>query len=328
MQNMTTATLAILASILMVFIGVFVSDLIRRRKSEEKYHKSETIVAYILLLPAAVLAFLFVILPIVFSLGYSFTDFDLLQPNSVSFVGLDNFKLIFEELKEKGEIYYSLRNTGIFVVLVVPIQITLALLLALFCNNKRRGTTIFKICFFAPVAISLSVTAYLWLVILSPNPNGIMNAVLANLGIPAQDFLGNPNTVLLWMVIISAWQGCGYQMLIFLSALGNIRKDLYEAASIDGAGAFRKFFTVTIPGLKPTFLYILITVFIGACRVMIQPMLLTGYQTRSMTISYYMYQQGFRYYHIGYSCAVAFLMTIVIGTITLLQRKLLVEKKK
>lgn len=327
MQNMTVATLAILASILMVFIGVFISDFIRKRKSENKYHKSETIVAYVLLLPAVILAFLFVILPIVFSLGYSFTDFDLLKPNNVNFIGLDNFKLIVQELKEKGEIYYSLRNTGIFVVLVVPIQITLALLLALFCNNKRKGTTFFKICFFAPVAISLSVTAYLWLVILSPNPNGIMNAILANFGISTKDFLGDPNTVLLWMVIISAWQGCGYQMLIFLSALGNIRKDLYEAASIDGAGVFRKFFTVTVPGLKPTFLYILITVFIGACRVMIQPMLLTGYQTRSMTISYYMYQQGFRYYHIGYSCAVAFLMTIVIGTVTFLQRKLLGEKK-
>ena len=324
---MTVATLAILASILMVFIGVFISDFIRKRKSENKYHKSETIVAYVLLLPAVILAFLFVILPIVFSLGYSFTDFDLLKPNNVNFIGLDNFKLIVQELKEKGEIYYSLRNTGIFVVLVVPIQITLALLLALFCNNKRKGTTFFKICFFAPVAISLSVTAYLWLVILSPNPNGIMNAILANFGISTKDFLGDPNTVLLWMVIISAWQGCGYQMLIFLSALGNIRKDLYEAASIDGAGVFRKFFTVTVPGLKPTFLYILITVFIGACRVMIQPMLLTGYQTRSMTISYYMYQQGFRYYHIGYSCAVAFLMTIVIGTVTFLQRKLLGEKK-
>ena len=327
MQNMTVATLAILASILMVFIGVFISDFIRKRKSENKYHKSETIVAYVLLLPAVILAFLFVILPIVFSLGYSFTDFDLLKPNNVNFIGLDNFKLIIQELKEKGEIYYSLRNTGIFVLLVVPIQITLALLLALFCNNKRKGTTFFKICFFAPVAISLSVTAYLWLVILSPNPNGIMNAILANFGISTKDFLGDPNTVLLWMVIISAWQGCGYQMLIFLSALGNIRKDLYEAASIDGAGVFRKFFTVTVPGLKPTFLYILITVFIGACRVMIQPMLLTGYQTRSMTISYYMYQQGFRYYHIGYSCAVAFLMTIVIGTVTFLQRKLLGEKK-
>lgn len=328
MQSMTVATLAILASVLMVFIGTFASDLVRKRKSENKYHKSETVMAYVLLLPAVILAFLFVILPIVFSLGYSFTDFDLLKPNDVNFVAFDNFKLIFQELKEKGEIYYSLRNTGIFVLLVVPIQIILALLLALFCNNKRKGTTFFKICFFAPVAISLSVTAYLWLVILSPNPNGIMNAILANFGIPAQDFLGDPNTVLLWMVIISAWQGCGYQMLIFLSALGNIRKDLYEAASIDGAGVFRKFFTVTVPGLKPTLLYILITVFIGACRVMIQPMLLTGYQTRSMTISYYMYQQGFRYYHIGYSCAVAFLMTIVIGTITFLQRKLLGEKKK
>ena len=328
MQNMAIVTLIILAVILMIFLGVFIADLIRNRKSETKYHKSEMIVAFTLLLPAVVLAFLFVILPIVFSLGYSFTDFDLLRPNNVSFVGFENFKLIIQEIKEKGEIYYSLRNTGIFVILVVPLQITIALLLALFCNNKRRGTTFFKICFFAPVAISLSVTAYLWLVILSPNPNGIMNAILKNFGVSTQDFLGDPNTVLLWMVIISAWQGCGYQMLIFLSALGNIRKDLYEAASIDGAGVFRKFFTVTVPGLKPTMLYILITVFIGACRVMIQPMLLTGYQTRSMTISYYMYQQGFRYYHIGYSCAVAFLMTIVIGAITFLQRKLLGEKKK
>lgn len=325
---MTFATLIILAIILLVFLGIFVFDLIKNRKSEIKYHTSETIMAFVLMLPAVILAFLFVILPIVFSLGYSFTDFDLLEPNDINFVGFDNFKLIIQEIKDKGDIYYSLRNTGIFVLLVVPIQIILALLLALFCNNKRRGTTIFKICFFAPVAISLSVTAYLWLVILSPNPNGIMNAILANFGIPAQDFLGNKNTVLIWMVIISAWQGCGYQMLIFLSALGNIRKDLYEAASIDGAGVFRKFFTVTVPGLKPTMLYILITVFIGACRVMIQPMLLTGYQTRSMTISYYMYQQGFRYYHIGYSCAVAFLMTIVMGTVTFLQRKLLGEKKK
>ena len=117
-------------------------------------------------------------------------------------------------------------------------------------------------------------------------------------------------------------------MLIFLSALGNINKSLYEAASIDGANAFRRFFTITLPGLKPTFLYIVITVFIGACRVMIQPMLLTGYQDRSMTLSYYMYQQGFTYRHVGYSCAVALILTILIGSITLIQRKLLGEKKR
>ena len=324
---MAFIALLILLVLMTIFIGVFIMDFIRRRKSEKKFHVRESIAAYLLLIPAALLAFFFVILPIFFSLGYAFTDFDLLHPNEVTFIGFNNFKDLFNELKNKGEIYYSLRNTAIFVALVVPLQITVALLLALFCNNKRPGTTVFKICFFAPVAISLSVTAFLWLVILSPNPNGIMNSILGNLGIPAQDFLGNKNSVLLWMVFISAWQGCGYQMLIFLSALGNIRKDLYEAASIDGANVFQRFFTVTIPGLKPTFLYILITVFIGACRVLIQPMLLTGYQDRSMTISYYMYQQGFTYRHVGYSCAVALMMTIIIGTITFVQRKLLGDKK-
>ena len=308
---MNLAAFIILLILLHALVAVFVVDITRRRARGIKYHVGEVVVGYALMIPAIILAFYFVILPIFFSLGYAFTDYDLLRPNDVNFVWFENFKALFEEFKNKGEIYNSLRNTSIFVVLVVPLQIIMALLLALFCNNKRRGTTIFKICFFAPVAISLSVTAFLWLVILSPNPNGIMNAILKNIGIPAQDFLGNKDSVLIWMVIISAWQGCGYQMLIFLSALGNIRKDLYEAASIDGANAFRRFFTVTLPGLRPTFLYILITVFIGACRVLIQPMLLTGYQDRSMTLSYYMYQQGFTYRHVGYSCAVALMLTIV-----------------
>ena len=325
---MVVAALIILLTLFLVFAGIFIADFLQRRKSEKKFHVRESLAAYLLLIPAILLAFFFVVLPIFFSLGYAFTDFDLLYPTEAKFIGFENFKVLFQELKDKGEAYYALRNTAIFVVLVVPLQIGLALLLALFCNNKRRGTTFFKICFFAPVAISLSVTAFLWLVILSPNPQGIMNSILNKFGVEPKDFLGNKDTVLWWMVLMSAWQGCGYQMLIFLSALGNIRKDLYEAASIDGANCFRRFFTVTLPGLKPTMVFILITVFIGACRVMIQPMLLTGYQDRSMTLSYYMYQQGFRYHHVGYSCSVALIMTIVMGTITFVQRKLLGEKKK
>ena len=324
---MAFAGFLIFIALVVVFLVIFIIDLIKNIISNKKFHFLESATAFLLLVPAIILMFFFVILPIFFSFGYAFTDFNLLKPNEINFIGFQNFIELWDEFINKGPIYNSFRNTAIFVVLVVPLQIGMALLLALFCNNKRKGTIIFKICFFAPVAISLSVTAFLWLVILSPNPNGIMNAILGNFGIPTQDFLGNKDTVLLWMVIISAWQGCGYQMLIFLSALGNIRKDLYEAASVDGAGPFRKFFTVTIPGLRPTFLYILITVFIGACRVLIQPMLLTGYQDRSMTLSYYMYQQGFTYRHVGFSCAVALVLTIVIGTITLIQRKALGEKK-
>ena len=115
-------------------------------------------------------------------------------------------------------------------------------------------------------------------------------------------------------------------MLIFLSTLGNIQKDLYEAAALDGANSFKRFLHITIPGLKPTFLYVLITVFIGACRVMVQPMLMTGYQTHTLTLSYYMYQLGYSQRWIGLSSAVALIMTIIIGSITLLQRKFLGEK--
>ena len=327
---MVVIALIILLVLALIFMGNFIMDLIRRKKSnEKKYRKREVILAMVLMIPAVVLAFFFVLLPIFFSLGFAFTDFVILEPDKINFVGFDQFKRLFDEFTTNKDIFYAFRNTAIFVVFVVPLQITLALLLALFCNNKRRGTTIFKVCFFAPVAISLTITCYLWSIILSPNPQGIMNSFLKIFGMSEQDFLGNKNTVLFWMVIISAWQGCGYQMLIFLSALGNIRKDLYEAASIDGANVFRRFFTVTLPGLKPTFLYILITVFVGACRVLIQPMLLTGYNTNSLTLSYFMVQKGNATDGgIGYSCAVALMLTIFIGTITLVQRKLLGEKKR
>ena len=331
-RKLALISLIVFCVIALIFLAVFIADLIRRRKSETKYHTKESVIAFALLLPATVLAFFLVVLPILFSLGYAFTDFELNpeKVNNTSFVGFAQFKVIFEDLKNHLEIYDALRNTAIFVALVVPLQILLALLLALFCNNKRKGTTIFKVCFFAPVAISLSVTAFLWAIILSPDANGVANLMLAKLfGVTEpKGFFKDRNNAIIWMVLISAWQGCGYQMLIFLSALGNIRKDLYEAAAMDGANAFRRFFTVTLPGLKPTFLYILITVFVGACRVMIQPMILTGDDTNGLTLSLYMYNQGLKNGSIAYSCAVAFLLTVIIGSITLLQRKLLGEKKR
>ena len=323
---MATVALILFLVLLLVFAGVFAIDFYKKRKSESKYHRSEVIMALALLIPAIALAFFFVVLPIAFSLGYAFTDAYLLEINDTHWVGFKNFEDLFYEFSIHGEIYYALGNTALFVVLVVPIQITLALLLALFCNNKRKGTVVFKICFFAPVAVSLSVTAFLWASILKGDSSGIINSILHNLGLPEHDFLREKNTAIIWMVIISAWQGCGYQMLIFLSALGNIRKDLYEAASIDGAGPFRRFFTVTVPGLRPTLLYILITVFIGACRVLIQPMLLTGNTDEGRTISYYIYYQAMDNWSVGYSCAVALLMTIVIGSITFAMRRFLREK--
>ncbi len=323
----TLIILVVFAVIFGVIAGIDIYKSKQKSSHLPKFNKKSSLSAYLMLLPAVILAFIFIMLPILFSLGYAFTDYYLLEPDATKFIFLNNFSSIIEEIGYKGDLYHAIRNTAIFVVCVVPLQIGLALLLAIFCNRKKKGVGIFKVCFFAPVVISLSVTSYLWLHILSPSETGLLNSILGIFGKEPVDFLRDPKTAILWIVVLSAWQGCGFQMLIFLSALSNVREDIYEAASLDGANRFEKFLYITIPSLKPTFLYVVITVFIGACRIMVQPMIMVGYQSHVVTISYYMYQMGYAYKWVGLSSSVALLMTIIIGAITILQRKFLGEKE-
>lgn len=324
---MLNTTLIILAIFIIVFVGFIVYDISRSKKRKEVYRVKSSATAYLMLLPSVILAFLFILLPILYSLGYAFTDYYLLKPNEINFIWFDNFTAFFEELATKGTLYNAVKNTALFVVGVVPLQIGTALLLALFVNRDGIASKIFKVCFFAPVVISLSVTSFLWLQILAPGENGLLNALLGVFGVPPHDWLRDPNTAMPCIIILSAWQGCGYQMLIFLSGLSNIRKELYEAAALDGSNGWRKFWLVTWPGLRSTFVYIIITVFIGACRILTQPMLMTGYQDHTVTLSYYMYQQGYTFRWVGQSSAVALIMTIFIGAITFIQRRVFREDK-
>lgn len=324
---MVTTSIIILVLFLLAFGGFVIYDLATAKKHKTVYRVKSTVTAYLMLLPAVILAFLFILLPILYSLGYAFTDYYLLRPNKINFIEFKNFTDFFEELATKGTLYNAIKNTITFVVGVVPLQIGLALLLALFVNRPGVGSKIFKVCFFAPVVISLSVTAFLWEQILAPGPDGLLNSIVGLFGMQPHDWLRDPNTAMPCIIVLSAWQGCGYQMLIFLSGLSNIRKDLYEAAALDGANGWRKFWLVTWVGLRPTFVYILITVFIGACRILTQPMLMTGYMDHTVTLSYYMYNKGYTERWVGYSSAVALLMTIFIGGITLIQRRIFREKK-
>ncbi|MBR2933115.1 MAG: sugar ABC transporter permease, partial [Clostridia bacterium] len=273
---MLKTSLIILVLFIIAFGGFVVYDLATAKKRKVVYRFKSSLTAYLMLLPAVILAFVFIMLPILYSLGYAFTDYYLLRPNNINIVYFQNFKDFFEELSTKGTLYNAIKNTITFVVGVVPLQIGLALLLALFVNRAGIGSKIFKVCFFAPVVISLSVTAFLWEQILAPGPNGLLNSILGIFNVPPRDWLRDPKTAMPCIIVLSAWQGCGYQMLIFLSGLSNIRKDLYEAAALDGANWWRKFWLVTWVGLRSTFVYILITVFIGACRILTQPMLMTG----------------------------------------------------
>ena len=213
---MALITLIILGALITIFLVIFVKDFIKSHKNNQKYHKGEVIMAFVLLLPAVVMTFLFVILPIFMSLGYSFTNYNLNLPDEIEIAGdgFDNFRDLFKEFSSKGIIYRAVINTLLFVALVVPLQIGLALALALFCSAKIKGSAIFKVCFFTPVVVSLTVTSYLWLEILSPSETGLLNSFLALFGQPAKDFLKDPDTAIIWVVVVSAWQGCGFQMLI------------------------------------------------------------------------------------------------------------------
>ena len=323
---MYTTPIIIFVLFLLAFCGFAISDLATAKRRKEVYRVKSSATAYLMLLPAIALAFLFIMLPILYSLGYAFTDYWLLEPDKIN-TTFDNFVNIFKEIFERGDIYRAIKNTAVFVIGVVPLQIGLALLLALFVNRPGVGSKIFKVCFFAPVVISLSVTSFLWMQILAPGEGGLLNSFLGIFGVPPHDWLRDENTAMPCIILLSAWQGCGYQMLIFLSGLSNIRKDLYEAAALDGANWWRRFWLVTWVGLRSTFVYVLITVFIGACRILTQPMLMTGYMPHTVTLSYYMYFKGYSEKWVGYSSAVALLMTIFIGGITLIQRRIFREEK-
>ena len=288
------------------------------------YATEDTIVGWLFLIPATVLGLVFIIAPMLVSLSFAFTDANLLRLDNVNWAGLDNFTRIFSD----GTARKALLNSLEFVVKVVPLQLALALGLALMLNARKRGSTFLRWVFFAPVMLSLAVTAFLWMNLLNPQ-TGLINALLEQFGIARQQFLRSPSQALNVIVLISAWQGAGFQMLIFLAALKNIPAELFEAAYIDGATKPKAFLYITLPSILPTFSFVLITMLIGAFRLVVQPMIMTngGPIDATMTVSLYIYQQGITFRDVGYSSAIALVYTVIIATVALTLRRVFKEEK-
>ncbi|MED4266648.1 sugar ABC transporter permease [Priestia megaterium] len=293
------------------------------KETKNRIKWKENVVAYTFLGPALLLLLLFLIIPAIMSVYYAFTDYYLLTPDMRKFVGLDNFINLF-----KDPIFLkSLANTLKFVVWVIPLQIGAALGLALLLNKQRKANTFFKVAYFSPVVMSLVVISVLWLYLLNPN-EGIINNVLTYFGVSAQPFLTSPKQAMFTIVFVSAWQGAGFQMLIFLAGLQNIPGDVYEAAQLDGMNKWQRFIYITLPLLKPTSIFIFITTLIGAFKLLVQPMVMTqgGPVNSTMTVVYYIYQTGFTDRMVGYASSIALLFGTIIGLVTLAQRKLVKEE--
>ncbi|MBC1417492.1 carbohydrate ABC transporter permease [Listeria fleischmannii] len=292
---------------------------------QQKSNIKETLIGYSFLAPALILLTIFLIIPVCMVFYYAFTDYYLLTPDARQFIGFANFKRLFED-----QLFIkSIWNTGKFVIWIIPVQLGAALGMALIINKKRKGNMFFKVAFFAPVVMSLVVISVLWLYLLNPN-DGLINTLLSKVGIPVQPFLTSPKQAMYAIVFVSAWQGAGYQMLLFLGGMQNIPRGLYEAAEIDGFSKFQQFRYITLPLLKPTAIFVLLTTLISAFKLIVQPMVMTqgGPMNSTMTMVYYIYQTGFTDRLVGYSSSIALLFTTMIGIITIVQRKLVKEDEE
>lgn len=265
--------------------------------------------------PALVLLTLFLFIPMILTLIFSFTDFFALNPRLTHFVGFDNY---FQVLKDE-DFCRAFVNTLKFVVIIVPLQSLGALGLALLIHKVTHCKTYFKVAFFIPVVMSLAVVSTLWVQIYSPE--GILNSVLANLGISAQPFINSSAQALPSIAVMSAWQGMGYQMLIFLGGLQQINPALYEAAEMDHASGWQKFKDITLPELKPLCIFVLITITIGAFRMLVQPMVMTGGgpSHSTYTMVYDIYETGTVNWEIGLASTMAIIFAFFVMTLTVIQ---------
>ncbi|HCY75831.1 MAG TPA: sugar ABC transporter permease [Ignavibacteriales bacterium] len=278
--------------------------------------------AYFFLAPALSAIFIFFFIPVIAAFFISFTDFDIYALGNLStvrFVGLSNYLKLFED----PLFFTALKNTFYFVILAGPLSIVVSLGAALLLNSKLiKFKGIFRLSYFIPVVTTLVAVAIVWRFIYHPR-FGIINYILSLIGIAPVDWLGDTSTAMPAIVIMSVWKNFGYNMIIFIAGLQNIPEDLYEAASIEGASGWQKFKSITLPMLAPTTIFISIITMIGYFQLFAEPYVMTqgGPLNSTLSIVQFMYQEGFRWWNMGYSASIAFVLFLIILIGTIIQLK-------
>ncbi|ANB56674.1 binding--dependent transport system inner membrane component family protein [Anoxybacillus sp. B7M1] len=276
--------------------------------------------AYALLSPTLFVLLLFIIGPILFIVFLSFHKVQLLGATSFEFVGIDNFKRMGGDLRAK----IALWNTVKYVIIVVPCQTVLALILAATLNAGLKGQKWFRIIYFLPTLTSSAVLTliFMWMY----NQNGLINHVLAAIGLPTYNWLGDPKVALSAIMAMNIWSTAPYFMVIYLAALQDIPDSLYEAAELDGANALQKFWYVTVPYLRPVTSFVVIMGLIGTFQLFDQSYIFSagsgGPDNSTLTIVLLIYQYAFKTLGtMGYAAALAFILALIILMATWLQRK-------
>lgn len=274
--------------------------------------------AYLFLLPSAVALLVFTVWPIAQALWISLHDWSFLS-DARPFVGLGNYV----ELLGDERFWNAMRVTALYTLGAVPLQIGLALAVALALNERLHGLAIFRAAYFFPVISSLAIMAIVWSFLLDPNV-GVIGGWMTDLGMRRIDFLGDVTLALPAIILVGIWKNLGFSMVILLAGLQGVPREHYEAASIDGAGRWQRFRHITIPGLRHTMLFVVVISVIASLQVFDQVFVMTrgGPLFATDTLVTYLYYQGFDLFRMGYASAIATVLFLLILAVSAGQLRL------
>ena len=289
-----------------------------------RHRATQNLAGWLFALPFLVVFFVFLAGPVLASAVLSFTDFglrDLRNPIGTDLVGVENYVALFAD----ATFWKALFNTFYFVAVGVPLTLLLGLGAALALDRGiQKFKTVFRVGYYLPVVTSIVAIAVVWRFVLDPQ-QGLVNMALAAIGFDGPDWLANPTLAMPSIIAMAAWRNLGFAMVVFLAGLQTIPRSLYEAAAIDGAGRWASFRNVTLPLLKPTTLFIVVITTIGYLQLFEEPFVMTdgGPVNSTLSISMYMYQQGFEFFHQGYAAAIAWILFLIVAVVAFIQFRIL-----
>ncbi|MBS4219056.1 sugar ABC transporter permease [Bacillus sp. FJAT-49711] len=277
----------------------------------------ESFWGYVFITPIMIGFFLFMLYPLLASLSLSLTKSDGITP--ATFIGIKNYQMLITDER----FINSLLVTLVYVVGTVPMGVALALLVALLLNQKIRFIHLYRTAYFIPYITSMVAVATVWKWLYNTD-YGLINGFLSQLGLFEPPWLSKQGWAMLSIIIMSIWKGLGFNLVIFLAGLQNISPSMYEAAKIDGANAFQRFFYITIPLLRHTTLFVMVMAIIGSFQVFDQVFVMTngGPANSTSVIVYYVYQNAFLFFKQGYASAMAYVLFAIIFVATWIQLKI------
>ena len=276
---------------------------------------------YLYILPYFLIFALLLVIPGVSGMIIGLYDWAVVGDRT--FIGLGNFKEMFSD----DVFLHSVRNTLVYTLIYVPLYIVLGLAMAVLLNRQFRGRSLMRLIIFAPYVFMIPAVGVIWRWFMDTN-FGILNYYLAVLHLPTVRWLTDTKVVLNSIALVILWETIGYSMVIFLAGLQEIPQEIVEAATIDGASAWSKFWNITVPFLRPTTFFLLVIGVIGALKTFGQPFMITagGPLDASMTVVMTLYYNGFQYFRMGYAAAISTVLFIAILAITLLQFRFLRQR--